>query len=90
MVSREYQPPTGLRRCISLGMNMPLEKWGAYRIFALVLNCALMASQKPPSVDGESVVRCQSSSLRYFEIFVRTGHALRLLLTNDPLHCPIL
>lgn len=58
-------------------------------MFALVLNCELMASQKPPSVEGESVVRRQSSSLRYFEIFMRTGHALRLLLTNNPLHSSI-
>ena len=89
MVSKEYQPPTGLRKCISLGMNMPVENCGPYRIFALVLNRALMASQKPPRVDGEAVAQSIFLRVRLFEMLIHTGHALRLLLTSDPLHCPI-
>lgn len=59
-------------------------------MFALVLNCELMASQKPPSVDGESVTESACRRNRYFEIFALTCHPLGLLLSSDPLHCPIL
>lgn len=57
VVSREYQPPTGLQKLVSPSIDMPLANCIAYRVLAVVLNCELIAIQKPPRVDGEAVAQ---------------------------------